>query len=83
MKKAVRSKWIWLRFCDEKETQLEYMDARHYNTVQDILDSFNYTKSLKLYDTYGRELNSQERILSLREYTVKQWIKWKVAQSSI
>ena len=72
MKKATRSKWIWLRFCDEKEIRLEYMDARHYNTVQDILNSFNCTKSLKLYDTSGRELNSQEHILSLREYTVKQ-----------
>ena len=37
---AARSKWIWLRFVNQKEMQLEYIDARHFNTVQDILDRF-------------------------------------------
>ena len=67
----VRSKWIWLRWGVEKQVRLEYLDARHFNTAQDILDRF-HTKSctLRLYDS-GRELEPTELVLPLREYTVK------------
>ena len=63
---AARSKWIWLRFVNQKEIQLEYIDARHFNTVQDILDRFHMSCVLKLYDDSGRELKSQDPILPLR-----------------
>ena len=68
---ATRSKWIWLRFATEKDVQLEYIDARHFNTVQDILDRFRTSYILKLYDDSGRELKPQVPILPLREYTIK------------
>ena len=69
---TVRSKWIWLRFGVEKETRLEYLDARHFSTAQDILDRFHMKSCiLKLYDDSGRELDPREHILPLREYTLK------------
>ena len=68
---AARSKWIWLRFVNQTEIQLEYIDGRHFNTIQDILDCFHLSCDLKLYDESGRELNLQDPILPLREYTIK------------
>ena len=68
---AVRSKWIWLRFGVEKLTHLEYLDVKHFNTVQDILDRFHMSCILKLYDEHDRELNPQDQVEPLREYTLK------------
>ena len=62
---------IWLRFVNQTEIQLEYIDGRHFNTIQDILDRFHLSCDLKLYDESGRELNLQDPILPLREYTIK------------
>ena len=68
---AASSNWIWLRFVNQKEVKLEYIDARHFNTVQDILDRFRMSCVLKLYDESGRQLKPQDPILQLREYTIK------------
>ena len=68
---TARSKWIWLRFGAEKDTRLEYLDVRHCNTVQDILERFHVSCTLKLYDEHDRELKPQDRVLPLREYTIK------------
>ena len=69
---AAKSKWIWLCFATQKEIQLEYIDARHFNTAQDILDRFGTSCVLKLYNDNGRELKPQDPILPLHEYTIKQ-----------
>ena len=68
-----RSKWIWLRFDVQKETQLEYIDARHFNTAQDILDRFHMKSCvLKLYDDSGRELNPKEHVLPFQIASIKE-----------
>ena len=71
-----RSKWIWIRFDVQKKIELEYIDARHFHTAKDILDRWHMENCvLKLYDANGRELEPQETVLALREYTVKRFPK--------
>ena len=73
---AARRKWIWLRFGNEKQTRLEYLNK--HCTAQDILNRFYTSCSLKLYDEHDRELNLQDHIEPLREYTLKRHPVWKI-----
>ena len=67
-----KSKWIWLRFGIDKRTELVFIDSRHFNTVQDILDRFHMKSCiLKLYNEHGRQMDPQEFVSEMREYIVK------------
>ena len=67
-----KSTWIFLRFGVHKRTELVFIDSRHFNTVQDILDRFDMKSCvLKLYNEHGREMHPQEFVSEMREYTVK------------
>ena len=66
------TKWIWLRFCINKHTELVFIDSRHFNTVQDILDRFNMKSCiLNLYNEHERQMHPQEMVSEMRKYIVK------------
>ena len=74
-----KSKWIFLRFGIDKRTELVFIDSRHFNTVQDILDCFDMKSCiLKLYNEHGRQMHTQEFVSEMREYIVKRLPKQQI-----